>query len=207
MAFLNEDTNELHIKIVYTGSHGCGKTTNIQSLFKQTSSEVSTRFFDLHSVSTKSQFFDFFPLTYGEAKTHALRLHLYTLPSHDLWSTVNMNLLWGADGIVNVIDSRLPYVAEAEKQMTRLKSLLHLVNRSFSEIPMVFQYNHRDATNALDVRSLRSEYTRHGAGEIEAVAVQDIGVIDTLDAIAERVLASMENSGQSWNDRASLGLQ
>lgn len=207
MAFLNEDTNELHIKIVYAGSNGSGKTTNLQSLFKQTSAEVSTRFFDLHSLSNKGQFFDFLPLTYGEARTHALRLHLYTLPSHDLWPTVNTNLLWGVDGIVNVIDSRVPCVAETEKGILRLKDLLHHVNRSFSEIPMVFQYNHRDAANAIDLRSLRAEYTRHGAGEIEAVAVQDIGVLDTLDAIAERVLASMENSGHAWSDRNSLGLQ
>jgi signal recognition particle receptor subunit beta len=207
MAFLNEETNELHIKIVYAGSAGCGKTTNLQSLFKQTSAEVSTRIFDLHTLPTQNQFFDFLPLTYGEAKNHAIRLHLFTLPTHDLWPTVNMNLLWGVDGIVNVIDSRLPHLSETEKSLVRLKDMLHLVNRSFSEIPMVFQYNHRDAPSAVDVRALRSEYARHGASGIEAVAVQDRGVIDTLDAIAERILSSMENSGQTWSDRNAFGLQ
>jgi signal recognition particle receptor subunit beta len=207
MAFLNEETNELHIKIVYAGTAGSGKTTNLQSLFKQTSAEVSTRIFDLHTIPTQNQFFDFLPLTYGEAKNHALRLHLFTLPTHDLWPTVNMNLLWGVDGIVNVIDSRLPQLCETEKSLTRMKDMLHLVNRSFSEIPMVFQYNHRDAANALDARALRAEFARHGAIGVEAIAAQDKGVIDTLDAIAERILSSMENSGQAWNDRASFGLQ
>jgi signal recognition particle receptor subunit beta len=207
MAFLNEDTNELHLKIIYAGATGSGKTTNFQSIYKQTSTEISTRFFDLHSIPTQSQFFDFLPLTYGEIRNHALRLHLFTLPNHNLWPTVNMNLLWGADGIVNVIDSRIPAIAQTDRNIANLKNMLHLVNRSFSEIPMVYQYNHRDAQNALDIRSLRSEYSRHGASGIEAIAVQDIGVIDTLDAIAERVLAAMENSGQAWSDRQSLGLQ
>jgi signal recognition particle receptor subunit beta len=207
MAFLNEDTNELHIKILYAGASGSGKTTNLQSLFKQTSSEISSQFFDLHSIGGNSQFFDFLPLTYGKTQSHALRLHLFTLPSHDLWPTVNMNLCQGVDGIVGVVDSRLPFLEDNEAAFARVKNLLHLTNRSFSEIPLVFQYNHRDAPNAVDLEGLRKEYSRHGAGEIEAIAAKDTGVLETLESIAERVLTAMENETPSWQDRESFGLQ
>jgi signal recognition particle receptor subunit beta len=207
MAFLNEDTNELHIKILYAGAAGCGKTTNFQSLYKQTSTELSTRFFDLHSMAGKSQFFDFLPLTYGKARNHSLRLHLFTLPPHNLWPTVNMNLCLGVDGVVGVVDSRIPFLENNERAFSHLNNLLHLANRSFSEIPLVFQYNYRDAPDAVDVNALKKEYSRHGAGEIEAVAIKDIGVIETLDAIAERVLMAMENDGQMRDERQALGLQ
>lgn len=195
MAFLNQETNELHLKIVYSGSPGTGKTTNLQSLFKQTSGDIPTRFFDLHELSQETRFFDFLPMAYGELRAHSLRLHLYTLPPHDVWQSSLLSLLWGVDGIVHVIDSRLKALTENERQIQRTRSLLRLVNRSFSEIPLVFQFNHRDAADALSVDALRSTFIRRGAGSTEAVAVQDIGVMETLDSIANRVLSSMETTG------------
>lgn len=193
MAFINEQTNELHLKVLYAGAPGCGKTTNLQSLFKQTSSEMSTRLFDLHDLSRKSQFYDFLPLSLGESRAHSLRLHIYTLPAHDIWESVMMNLAWGVDGVVMVVDSRIAALKQNEQQMSRLKMLLRCVNRSFSEIPLVFQYNHRDAADALPLRALKTEFFRPQAGEVEGVAVQDIGVLETVDALAERILTAMEN--------------
>jgi signal recognition particle receptor subunit beta len=207
MAFLNEDTNELHLKILYAGSKGSGKTTNLQSLFKLTSSEVSTRFFDLHGMAKGGQFFDFLPISYGEASSHAIRLHLYTLPAHDLWDTVLTSLIVGIDGLVHVVDSRTEMLGENERQLQRLKTLLNRAGRSFSDIPLVLQFNHRDAKSATNIRALKAEFSRHSAAEIEAVAVQDIGVMETMESIADRILDTMENSGTMWSDKTALGLQ
>lgn len=207
MAFLNQDTNELHLKIVFTGGVGSGKTTNLQSLYKQTSVDVPTRFFDLHGLTQPTQLFDFVPLAYGEIRAHALRLHLYTLPAHDVWPSTLMTLLWGIDGLVHVVDSRIPFLSENERQLNRIRAMLTLVNRSFSEIPLVYQFNHRDATNALSISALRAAFSRRGAGSIEAVAVQDIGVLETLDAIANRVLMSMESANERAAVPEEMGVQ
>ena len=193
LAFLNEQTNELHLKVLYAGCAGSGKTTNLQSLYKQTSPELSSRLFDLHEVARKNQFFDFLPMSLGQSRAHALRLHVYTLPSHDLWRSVVMNLAWGVDGVVFVLDSRVRALQENEQQLMRLKSILKCVNRNFDEIPLVFQYNQRDAPDALPLRAMKTEYTRTAAAEIEGVAVQDIGVVETVEALSDRILANMES--------------
>lgn len=193
VAFLNEQTNELHLKVLYAGCAGAGKTTNLQSLFKQTSTEVASRLFDLHDVARKNQFFDFLPLSLGQSRAHALRLHVYTLPAHDLWRTVVMNLAWGVDGVVFVVDSRVRSLQENEQQLLRLKIILKCVNRNFGEIPLVFQFNQRDAPDALPIRALKSEFSRTAAAEIEGVAVQDIGVLETVESLSDRILANMES--------------
>ena len=58
MAIINEETNEIHLKILMIGAQGCGKTTNLQSLYKQTAGALATRLFDLHGMSNRNSFFD-----------------------------------------------------------------------------------------------------------------------------------------------------
>lgn len=192
MAFLNEQTNELHIKILIAGGTGCGKTTNLQSLYKQTSSEINSRLFDLHDLSQRSYFYEFLPMSLGESKAHSLRLNVYTLPSHNIWESVLLNLAWGIDGLVFVVDSRISALEQNEKQRERLRSLLRCVGKSWDDIPLVFQFNRRDAADALPIKALKSEFSRESAAAIEGVAVQDIGVLETIDAISDRILSQMD---------------
>jgi len=194
MAYINDDSAELYLKILYVGANNVGKTTNLQSLYKQTSGDIATRFFDLHNLQQRNIFFDFLPLSFGDIKAHALRLHIYTLPSHDLWNTVNFSLCTGVDGIVFTIDSRISRLWQNELQLNRIKKLLQRTGKSFNDIPLTIQYNHRDAIDVADLRALKAEFSRYNAADIEAVAVQDIGVMESLDAVVDRILLSMEYS-------------
>lgn len=201
MAFLNEKTNELHLKLVYVGGSGSGKTTNFQSIYKQTGADPSSKtFFDMKESAIRSHFFEFLPMSLGETQSHPLRLHLYTLPPHDVWESVLLNLLTGVDGVVQVVDSRMASLQENFRQLTRIQTMLRWVNRSFSEIPLVFQYNHRDAADALSIDALRQEFSRPAAPYMEAVATNDKGVFETLEAISERVIASLEVKNQIHAD-------
>ena len=192
MAHLNQDTKELHLRILYVGAPGAGKTTNLQSIYKQTSTELSTRLFDLHDVSQKNRYFDFLPLAYGQKRALALRLHLFTLPAHDSWPTVLHNLMLGVDGIVFVVDSRLSRIHENETHLNRLRDLLRLTNRSFQDIPLLFQFNHRDAQDATPLHALRKQFSRQAADDFEAIAAQDKGVLESIDMLANRILDTMD---------------
>ena len=192
MAFLNEYTGELHLKIVLAGGAGSGKTTNLQSLWKQTSTEVATRLFDLHGVQAVRGAFEFLPLSLGENRTRALRLHVYTLPSHEFYQSLNQALLLGVDGVVFLVDSRASALPENERQYVRLARWLVQSGKRLDDVPLVFQYNHRDGRDALPTRALRSSFSRAGSKEIEAVAVQDVGVLETLDSLIDAMLNVIE---------------
>lgn len=208
MAFLNEYTGELNLKVLYVGAAGCGKTTNLRSVFKQTSTEISSRLFDLHGLGQGDSVFDFLPLRLGDAQgpsrgahgaerpAQPLRVHLYTLPSDDTLQILNQTLFMGVDGIVFVVDSRVSALPENERQWERVNQWLQQQGRRLEDVPLVSQFNHRDAPDALPIRALKARFQRSDSMGVEAVAVQDVGVLETIDAIADAILASLESTAQ-----------
>ena len=138
-----------------------------------------------------------------------MRLHLYTLPSHDSLEMLNQTLFLGVDGIVFVVDSRAFALPENERQFARLTHWISRQGRRLEDVPVLFQFNHRDAADALPIRALRLRFTRTGTSPrsgvsalsapfvdgVEAVAVQDVGVLETIDAVADAILATMASPG------------
>ncbi|NBO37861.1 gliding-motility protein MglA [bacterium] len=192
MAIINEETNEIHLKILVIGAQGCGKTTNLQSLYKQTAGDLATRLFDLHGMSARSSFFDFLPLTLGKHQNHDVRAHLYTLPHHTLLPTMNFSLLAGADGAVFIVDSRLSRLPASEENFRRLRELVRVAHKNMNDFPIVIQFNHRDDPQAVPMDALRLAFHLENSPTVEAVAVQDIGTVESLDALADLILNHME---------------
>lgn len=194
MAIFNDVTNELLIKVAYVGASRAGKTTNLQSLYKQHSPEVKSRFFDLHGLEKKSPYFEFLPLSIGDHRSIPMRLNIFTLPAIEFFGTLERQILRGVDGIVMVIDSRLEHLDENERCSNRLETLLAGVERSIESIPIVVQLNHRDAPGALSLSALKKGFTWQGCRHIEAVAVQDVGVTETIEMLSDLMLERMDSA-------------
>ncbi|MEN9528687.1 MAG: hypothetical protein RI932_560 [Pseudomonadota bacterium] len=192
MAIINEETNEIHLKILLVGAQGCGKTTNLQSLYKQTAGDLATRLFDLHGMSARNSFFDFLPLTLGKHQNHDVRAHLYTLPHHKMLPSMNQALLAGTDGAIFVVDSRLAKLPQSEEQFTRMKDLVRVAHKNLHDFPIVIQFNHRDDPQAVPMEALRLAFHLENSPTVESVAVQDIGTVECLDALADLILNQME---------------
>lgn len=192
MAIVNEETNEIHLKILLIGGQGSGKTTNLQSLYKQTAGDLATRLFDLHGMTSRNSFFDFLPLSLGKHQNHEVRAHLYTLPHHQLLPSMNQALLAGADGAIFIVDSRLAKIPESETLFARLKDLVRQAHKNFSNFPIVIQFNHRDDPDAVTVEALQHAFHLEHSPSVESVAVQDIGTVESLDALADLILNQME---------------
>ncbi len=189
MAFINEATGDIHFKILYIGSQNAGKTTNIQSLFCETM--VTDKSLDQQEIISelpRNTFFDFLPISYGKVAERNARMHLYTLPAHQLWPTVNISLLLGIDGIVNVIDSRVRYLDKNESNLLQVKKTLESIQVDIHQIPIVYQLNHSDSYDALPFPTLKKNYHLTENDCIEAVAMQGFGVMETFLKIAEKVI-------------------
>lgn len=188
MAFVNEESGELFLKLVYMGAAGSGKTTNLQGLFKNTSPHVPFRHFDLNSFSQRSPYFEFLPLSLGKLRGQDVRLHIFTLPAHQLWETVSINIMSDADGVVNVVDTRMTSIHESNAHFERSATLLRYSNKQ--ALPLVHQLNHRDAPSIANFAALKTAYGTTDTPVIEAVASKGIGVSETLELIVDRMLAT-----------------
>ncbi|KAB8029172.1 hypothetical protein [Fluviispira multicolorata] len=189
MAFINEATGDIHFKILYIGSQSAGKTANIQSLFCETHSDLSEKesTFLLENVP-RNTFFDFLPLSFDEVGGRNSRMHIYTLPAHSLWPSVNINLMLGVDGIVNVIDSRVRFLDKNEYQIQYIKKLMDSLQLDFHSIPFVYQFNHSDSPDALPFATLKKNFLLNEEDCIEAIANTGVGVMKTFKKITDKII-------------------
>jgi signal recognition particle receptor subunit beta len=192
LAAFSEISREIMMKIAYVGVPGAGKTTNIQSIFRQTSPELSSRPLDLRQLQTGNPYFDFLPLSIAEYKSQSIKLNLFSIPSYRHWKTLRMQLLQGIDGIVWVVDSRNDRIDENERILLQLENDLAELGLALSSIPCITQFNHRDSNDAAPLQALQAAFGIKAANYQEAVAVRDIGVLETIEKLGEKILGMMD---------------
>jgi len=191
MALINIATHEIHCKIVYYGIGYCGKTTNLQHVYK--SIHPSARG-DLLSIATETErtlFFDFLPLDLGTVHGFRTRFHLYTVPGQILYERTRLAVLNGADGIVFVVDSQREKFEENIQSIAELEMNMRRIGKDLGSFPFILQWNKRDLPNAVPIRILDNHLNRRRVPSFEAVASQGKGVFATLRAISKTVMAQL----------------
>ncbi len=191
MALINIATQEIHCKIVYYGIGYCGKTTNLQYVFKTINPTVRG---DLLSIATETErtlFFDFLPLDLGTVHGFRTRFHLYTVPGQILYERTRMAVLNGADGIVFVVDSQSEKFEENIQSISELEMNMRRLDKDLANFPLIIQWNKRDMPSALPIPILERYLNRRRVPSFEAVAYQGRGVFATLRAISKNVMAQL----------------
>lgn len=144
MANINLKQREVECKIVYYGPGRCGKTTNLEYIFKHFRKQVTGEMVSTETEGDRTLFFDFLPMGLGRIKGYDIRLQLYTVPGQVKYSATRKMVLKEVDGLVFVADS---LEVRREKNMLSLKDLhqnLKEYGLSIFKIPLVIQYNKRD---------------------------------------------------------------
>lgn len=191
MALINIAAQEIHCKIVYYGIGYCGKTTNLQYVFKSINPTARG---DLLSIATETErtlFFDFLPLDLGRVHGFRTRFHLYTVPGQILYERTRLAVLNGADGIVFVADSQAEKFEENVQSITELELNLRRLGKDLSSFPLVIQWNKRDLPNALPISVLERYLNRRRVPSFEASAANGKGVYATLRSISKRVMSNL----------------
>lgn len=68
---------------------------------------ISRRIPRSYSLTERTLFFDFLPLSLGDIKGFKIRFHLYTVPGQVFYAASRKLILKGVDGVILVADSRL----------------------------------------------------------------------------------------------------
>ncbi len=194
MAFTNFETKEINCKVLYFGPPSAGKTASLRSIYSQTSPDVRSGLIELAEHTGPTQFFDFLPVSLGSIKDFHLKMHLYALPSHTLYATLPAVVLKGIDGYVFVADSRVDAMGENIVSLMAAKRLLSEEGYNASDLPRVIQYNKRDLPNTVPVEIMRQELNPGGAPDQESVAINSMGTMEALQAMAKQVLRRLAPS-------------
>ncbi len=148
MAHLDPDSKELVAKIVYYGPDKSGKTTCLDYLLGKYSHRVNSGEVMIKSLKDKPLFFDYLPLDVGKIKGYDVKIQFYTVPGGDKYGATRRVVLKGVDGVVFVADSMQVRRESNIRSLMELKANFEGLQRDFSSIPLVFQYNKRDLEGA-----------------------------------------------------------
>lgn len=198
MAIVNLKKRQIECKIVYYGPARCGKTTNLEYIFKAYKKNVKGEMVSINTDGDRTLFFDFLPLELGKLKGCDVRVQLYTVPGQVRYGSTRKLVLRGADGIIFVADS---LEVRREKNMLSLKDLqtnLREYEVSIFKIPLVMQYNKRDLAEAniplMPLEQMQNDLNRQlKVPSFQGSALKGDGVGKTLHACLKLVLKSIQN--------------
>jgi mutual gliding-motility protein MglA len=192
VSFINFPAREINCKLVYYGPGLGGKTANLQWIYENTGQQQKGKMISLATETDRTLFFDFLPLDLGTVRGFKTRFHLYTVPGQVFYEASRKLILKGADGVVFVADSQEERLDANFETLENLREHLKEHGLPFDTIPYVLQLNKRDLPNALPVEELKKQLQAKGEPVVEGVAVQGVGIFETLREVAKLVLTELK---------------
>jgi signal recognition particle receptor subunit beta len=196
MSFINYSSREINCKIVYYGPGLCGKTTNLQYIYRRMNPESRGKMISLATETERTLFFDFLPLSLGEVRGFKTRFHLYTVPGQVFYDASRRLILRGVDGVVFSADSQLTRMDANVESLENLQVNLREQGDDGDKMPLVMQYNKRDLSQVASVAELHALLNYRNVPEFETVATTGVGVFETLKAVIKMVLIDLKKGGR-----------
>jgi signal recognition particle receptor subunit beta len=144
MAIFNAKDRIIECKLVYYGPGRCGKTTNLEYIFKAFHKQTNSEMVSINTMGDRTLFFDFLPMGLGKIRGCDVKVQLYTVPGQSRYRSTRKMVLKGVDGVIFVADS---LEVRRKANLLSLKDLaenLKEEGKSIFNIPLVLQYNKRD---------------------------------------------------------------
>jgi signal recognition particle receptor subunit beta len=188
-------TREVALKVVYYGPGLGGKTSTLQYIHRALKPDSRGQLVSLATGVDRTLYFDFLPVKLPKLRGFSVRVQLYTVPGQVHYNSTRKLVLTGADGVVFVADS------QKERQSANVESLENLVENlreqglQLRSIPLVFQYNKRDAPDAVNVADMDVRLNALRVPSFETIAPRGKGVFESLKAITSLTLNELRRKG------------
>ncbi|OGW24859.1 MAG: gliding-motility protein MglA [Nitrospirae bacterium GWC2_42_7] len=192
MSFINYSSREINCKIVYYGPGLCGKTTNLQYVYKKTNPDQKGKLISLATETERTLFFDFLPLALGDIRGFKIRFHLYTVPGQVFYAASRKLILKGVDGVVFVADSQVERMEANIESLEDLKINLAEQGYELDKLPYIIQHNKRDLSNIAPIENMNKLLNPRNNMWFEGCAVTGVGVFETLKNVAKLVLTELK---------------
>ena len=177
---------------MYYGPGLCGKTTNLQYIYRRTNPDQKGKLISLATETERTLFFDFLPLALGDIKGFKIRFHLYTVPGQVFYAASRKLILKGVDGVIFVADSQIERMESNLESIDDLQINLSEQGYELEKLPFAIQYNKRDLPNIVPLEDMNKLINHRTDPWFEAVAVTGKGVFETLKTVAKQVLFELK---------------
>ena len=191
MPIINYRAREINCKIVYCGPSLGGKTTNIKGIYKSLPSQHTSELQIIDTNDDRTLFFDYFSLNLAQIRGMRARFLVYGVPGQDYYKATRKMVLQGVDGIVFVADSDSARLQDNIDSLNDLKALLLEHGYDYNSLPLVLQFNKRDLPNTLSIEQLKNALIDKNSAYFEAVAIEDMGVVETFKSVCSSVVAKL----------------
>jgi signal recognition particle receptor subunit beta len=192
MPQFNLASREVTLKVVYYGPALSGKTTNLQKIHALLASEVRGEMLTLDTQEDRTLYFDFLPVEFGAAGEFRIKLKCFTVPGQVLHRSTRKIVLGGADGVAFISDSQRSAASANAYSYRDLETTLRANGIDPEQLPRVIQFNKRDLPDIKPMSEIQEAWTGTGIPTIPAVAVRGEGVIETFQALLERIYHSID---------------
>jgi len=191
VVFFNYSTMQMAAKVVYYGPGLCGKTTNLNYIYRHTAADSRGEIVSLETETDRTLFFDLLPIDVGNVGGFKTRIQLYTVPGQVFYNTTRKLVLKGVDGLVFVADSQRPTIDANLESLRNLEANLAEMGLSLDTLPLVIQYNKRDLDDICELAELEAKLNPRGWPYFEASALRGDGVFETLRGVSRLTLTSV----------------
>jgi len=128
----------------------------------------------------------------GQVIRESTKSTSHTVPGQVFYDASRKLILKGVDGVVFVADSQEERLDANLETLENLQENLQEHGFDFKSIPYALQLNKRDLPSILPVEKLAKEIQVKGEPVIEGIAIQGVGVFETLREVAKQVLAELK---------------
>ncbi len=185
MPFIDHATKTIAIKIVYYGPGLSGKTTNLRYIHYKLDPASRGDLVCLETDADRTYFFDLLPIRAGMIGDFKVHFQLMSAPGQVFYEASRKSVLRGTDGVVFVADSQIPLLDANLESFDGLRRNCLQQDIDLMKLPLVFQYNKRDLQYLIPVETFNNLLNPRRQPWIEAVAVNGVGVFETLREISK----------------------
>lgn len=179
MPYVDGNSGELVMRVVYDGCPEAGKTTNIAWLTSNIALQRRGAAASPGTVGRRTEFFDWLDFAGGYVDGRRVRCQLVSVPGQPNLLHRRRYLLEAADAVVYVADARPEYAEEDKQNIQRSLSLLAAVEGGVP-IGLVVQANKQDLPGALPAEELARNLGLAGdVSVVPSVATSGEGVMQT----------------------------
>ena len=186
--FINWKLREINLKIVYYGPSLSGKTSSLQYIHSRTRPDRRGELISLKTREDRTLYFDYMQFEMGEISGLKPRFNIYTVPGQVYYRGTRKLVLKGVDGIVFVADSQTRRLQENVQAVKDLYEDLEELGFDPWDVPMILQCNKRDMQDIMPIHFIKESMGLNGVPTYESVAVDGVGVLDSLKNIINEVV-------------------
>jgi len=192
MPQLNLEAREITLKVVYYGPALSGKTTNLRQIHARLAAGTRSEMVTLDTQDDRTLYFDFLPVEFGAEGDFKIKLKLFTVPGQVLHRSTRRVVLAGADAVVFVADSQRSASSGNAYSYRDLEANLRANGLDITQMPTVVQFNKRDLPDIKALEEIRKAWEGTGIPTIPAAAAKGEGVIETLEALMQRLFRHLD---------------